>query len=175
MHSVIFLSLILSFFPNTGQQALPLDSVVLSVATDNDKGPSWKSYGEALKAAEESGKKVIVDVYTDWCHWCKKMDKNVYADKKVRAYLDENFITVKLNAESKDKHSVQGEDMTETEIARAFGIRSFPTTVFLNSEGKPITIVPGYIESGKFVKVLRYINEEHYKDTKWEDFLNASS
>jgi thioredoxin-related protein len=145
---------------------------VSRVAADELK---WEGYGDALAEAKQSGKKVLVDVYTNWCGWCKKMDKNVYGDSKIIDYLREHYISVKLNAESAATHEVKGKKLSEKEIARSYGIRSFPTTVFLTPGGEAITAVPGYIDAPRFLLVLRYINEEHYKDTKWDEFVAENS
>ena len=131
---------------------------------------AWKPYGEAISSAKESGKKVIVDVYTDWCGWCKKMDKEVYAKEKIKETLEKYFEPVKLDAESKTSHQVDGKAVTERQIAKSFGVTGYPTTLFLDSDGEPITKVPGYIKEDMFVKLLEYIGAEHYKTKKWEEF-----
>ncbi len=171
MPVLVIISLLLTASLNADRNVF----VSPAVPAPEEGGVVWKGYGDALTVAGEQKKKVIIDVYTDWCGWCKKMDKNVYANEKVRKYLDEHFVPVKLNAESKTAHDVKGKSMTETEIARAYGIRSYPTTVFLDSAGEPITVVPGYIDADKFVLVLRYINEEQYKTKKWDEFLSENS
>ena len=134
---------------------------------------AWTGYSEALQLAKESGKKVLVDVYTDWCGWCKRMDKDVYANEKVKAFLKEHFETAKLNAEAVTKHTVDGYTLTEKEIAALYQIKGYPATIFLTPEGKTITIVPGYVSADRFLPMLEYIEGEHYKTTKWEDYLSA--
>lgn len=133
----------------------------------------WKGFGIAVIDAKTSGKKVLVDVYTTWCGWCKKMDRDVYADDKVMAYLREHFEVVKLNAEAATEHVVQGQKLTERQIAKAYGANSYPTTVFLSAEGEAITAIPGYIKADMFLNVLQYIHEEHYKNTGWNEFLQS--
>jgi uncharacterized protein YyaL (SSP411 family) len=61
----------------------------------------WYSFEEALKANEIKKKKIFVDIYTDWCVWCKKMDKSTFRDPKVANYLNKHFYPVKFNAEQK--------------------------------------------------------------------------
>ena len=65
------------------------------------KDPEWKKFNEGMSEAKKNGKKILVDVYTDWCTWCKEMDKNTYADKNISAYLKKNYVIIKLNAEGK--------------------------------------------------------------------------
>uniref|UniRef100_A0A3Q2YUK7 Spermatogenesis-associated protein 20-like TRX domain-containing protein n=1 Tax=Hippocampus comes TaxID=109280 RepID=A0A3Q2YUK7_HIPCM len=51
---------------------------------------------------EGNTKKVFIDIYTDWCGWCKKMDKDTFQNPEVAAYMNENFLMVKMDAEGKD-------------------------------------------------------------------------
>jgi len=59
----------------------------------------WLSIEEALKAQEDNPKKIFIDMYTDWCGWCKVMDQKTFADPSVIKTLNENFYAVKFNAE----------------------------------------------------------------------------
>ena len=69
----------------------------------------WYTWEEAVELNKTKPKKMFVDVYTDWCGWCKKMDKSTFADPAVAAYLAENFYPVKLNAEQKADIQFAGE------------------------------------------------------------------
>jgi thioredoxin-related protein len=135
----------------------------------------WNSYSEAISIAKETNKKVLVDVFTTWCGWCKKMDKDVYANAEIKAYLEKNFVLAKLNAESLKQHTLDSATVTEAQISKAFGITGYPTTLFLNNEGKAITLIPGYIKVDVFKNVLIFINEEFYKTTSWDDFLKQKT
>ena len=73
----------------------------LSSAAQKDK-IEWLSFEEAVKRNEKEPKKFIVDVYTDWCGWCKKMDANTFTNPVIIKYINENYWAVKLNAERKD-------------------------------------------------------------------------
>jgi thioredoxin-related protein len=147
-------------------------STVASGGADPE-GLKWKSYSEGRKEAQADGKKVLIDVYTTWCGWCRKMDRDVYENDAVREYILEHFIPVKLNAESQSAHEVDSVSVTERQISGAYGISSYPTTVFLEQDGSTITVLPGYIKAGTFLRVLEYIAEEKYKTTSWDDFLRS--
>ena len=131
----------------------------------------WMSYNDAVKAAKKEPKKIFVDVYTDWCGWCKKMDKTTLKDPLITGYLAENYYTVKLNAESDKTVTFQGKEMTERELARdVFKISGYPSTVYLEADQKIIQPIPGYMDVKTLDKILHYIGEDHYKDTSWEQF-----
>ena len=133
----------------------------------------WLGYSAAVQKAAETKRIVLVDVYTDWCGWCKKMDRDVYADSKVQAVLGEYFVTAKLDAEAATEHAFQGRTASEREIAKAYGITGYPATVFLTDAGEPITVVPGYIPKETFLQILEYIHKRLYETQSWEDFLKS--
>lgn len=152
--------------------AVTLIATACDAAAGGD-GPEWKKFGEAISEAGSANKMVVVDVYTDWCGWCKRMDAEVYGDSTVQAALREHFIAVKLDAESSTKHTVQGREASEREIAKSFGVSGYPTTVFLSPKGELITVLPGYIDKQTFVHVLEYIQSGSYRTTRWNDFLQS--
>ncbi len=141
------------------------------VAGGENSELKWKNLGDGVAAAKTANKKILVDVYTDWCGWCKKMDKEVYTDGGMQKYLNEKFVLVKLNAESDKKHTYNGGEYSEIEIAQMFGITGYPTTVFLMPNGEPITALPGYVKAEKFLKVLKYIGDDYYEKMKFGEFL----
>jgi thioredoxin-related protein len=134
---------------------------------------SWREFDAGLAEARTSGKKVLVNVYTTWCGWCKRMDAQTFRNNAVAAYLEKHYIPVKLNAESDATVSFQGEIFTEAELAAAFDITGYPATIFLKHDGEPITIFPGYAEASSFLDVVTYIAEDHYLHTGYKEFLEG--
>ncbi len=114
---------------------------------------SWqRDLSHALNLANAEGKVVVVDVYTDWCGWCKKMDQVIYTDATVVG-LSRQEIFLKLNAED----GGQGE-----QFARQMGVRGYPTTVVLDSRGRKLDLARGYLGSPqnfiRFVENARAAN-----------------
>jgi thioredoxin-related protein len=133
----------------------------------------WYPFEQGLAEAKKTNKKLLVDVYTDWCGWCKKMDADTYTDTGVESYLLEKYVVVKLNAESSTRQTYNGKQYTERELASEFGVSGYPTTLFFKSDGSPITGAPGYYGAADFKTVLSYIAEDHYQKTKFEDYAKT--
>lgn len=146
-------------------------SIALAQGPVHTKNINWNKFDSGIANAKKSGKKVLIDVYTDWCTWCKKMDATTYEDAKVQKYLKKNFVLIKLNAEGSGKISYAGQSLSPAEFSQGMGVNGYPATLFLNSDGTPITILPGYSEPGMFIHVLSFINEEQYKHKKFSDYL----
>ena len=130
----------------------------------------WKNFNEGITEARKTNKKILIDVYTDWCGWCKKMDKEVYANKDIASYLADRYIVVKLDAESESKLNYDDKTMSEMQLAQGFGVTGYPTTIFMKANGDAITLVAGYIPAETFINVVKYIGEDHYEKMKWEEY-----
>lgn len=143
----------------------------------------WMTWEEAIAANKKSPKKIFVDVYTDWCGWCKKMDKTTFKDPKVVEYMNKNFYNVKFNAEQRENVAYNGSQLTfradagrrgvhELAYALLDGQMSYPSYVYLNEKEERITISPGYKEKDSFIVELEYIADNHYTNTSYNDFIN---
>ena len=131
-------------------------------------------FNDALSRAKNENKRVIVDVYTDWCGWCKKMDTEVYGNTDIVKIIEENFIFVKLDAESSAKINYNGKQYSEQDLASYFEATGYPTTVFLEPDGKLIEFnydsskmknIPGFFKASEFKKILNFIKDGKYKDS----------
>lgn len=113
-----------------------------TTASGNGIAFSPGGFDEALARARAEKRLLIVDVYTDWCGWCKKLDREVFADGRVGAAA-KDLIAVKVNAEK------GGE-----EIARRYRVRGYPTILFLDGEGNVVERVDGYVDADEMVKLV---------------------
>src|SRR5262249_8488430 len=121
--------------------ALPLLLLLSSAA--HAGSVAWRGWNDGLSAAAGAGKPLVVDVYTDWCGWCKRMDRDVYAKEAVSDYVNAHFVMVRLNAESAEKVSYAGRTVTARGLAGAFQVTGYPTTIFLRPDGTHMVNVPG--------------------------------
>jgi thioredoxin-related protein len=122
-----------------------------------NSGLKWDKFDSGLEKAQQQKKFVLIDVYTDWCKWCKKMDEDVYSNQEVRKYLDDNFVCIKLNGEGSATLNYRGATITETELTQRLQIDGFPTSVFLKPNGEQLSLIPGYYPPDKFLEVLKNI------------------
>ena len=93
-----------SNFLNKTIYLLLLIGSLQTVFSQENNSIHWLSFEQAveLQAQESNSKKIFIDVYTDWCGWCKKMDKNTFQNPEVAAYMKEHFYMVKLDGEGKE-------------------------------------------------------------------------
>ena len=146
--------------------------ILLFSASAFAKDPQWKHFNEGIAEAKQSGKKVLVDVYTDWCKWCKEMDKSTYSDKKISGYLKKHYVLIKLNAEGNEMINYSGQTITAQEFSQRMGVDGYPATVFLKSDGQQITLLPGYVKPDQFIHVLTYVSDNQYLKKPFADYLS---
>lgn len=146
----------------------------LTVATPpaHAQGVTWQAWDAGFRTASRKSQPVLVDVYTDWCGWCKRMDKDVYSRADVRDYLSSHFVTIKLNAEDQAAATHEGRRYTSRTLAAKFGVTGYPTTVFLRPNGERLVNVPGYLPADRFLLLLRYIGDGHMdRGVAWDDYM----
>lgn len=135
----------------------------------------WQSWNAGLSSAAATDRPVVVDVYTDWCRWCRQMDREVYGRADVGRYLASHFVTIKLDAESAEPVSYRGRNLTARALASSFDVSGYPTTIFLAADGGHLANVPGYVEPGRFLLLLRYIGDGHMdRGVKWDEYVKKS-
>jgi thioredoxin-related protein len=132
---------------------------------------TWNSFDVGFNLAKNTEKKVLVDVYTDWCGWCKKMDSEVYTDREVVKLINDHFILVKLNAESGNSLTFRGKTLSEADLAHELGVSGYPTTLFFDYNANPITDFPGYAAPERFSKVLDFIGKDYYKTVSFQEYV----
>lgn len=150
------------------------------IFSQNTAKVKWYSFEEATELAKKKPKKIFIDVYTDWCGWCKKMDAETFTNPVIAKYLNDNFYPVKLDSETTDTIKFNGytfinEGKTrrsahQLSIALLQGKMSYPSIVYMAENLQLITAVPGYMSAEAIEPVLKFIGENHFTKTSYEEF-----
>lgn len=156
------------------------------LAGDKDKKASsseikWMTLDEVQTAMKKQPRKVYMDVYTDWCGWCKVMDRRTFSNPDVIKYMNDKFYAVKLNAEQRDSIRFMGKayGFVEANRANQFAVEilrgqmSYPTSVILEENFQNPQAVPGFIDVPTMDVILHYLGENAYKNTPFNDYKNA--
>jgi thioredoxin-related protein len=144
----------------------------------------WYTFEEVVKIKENNPndtKPVFIDVYTDWCGWCKRMDATTFKNQQVQAALGDMYYAVKLDGEARRDITVQGKTYKYVaqgrrgyhELAAALlqGKLSYPTMVLLDEDMNLIQPLPGYKKAQDLLPILHFIGTKKYQSQSWEDFL----
>lgn len=169
-------------------------TLLISQGVQAQEQIKWLTWNEAVKQREEffkqnqdeikSGKlvpkKIFLDVYTNWCGWCKRMDATTFQDPNVVKYMNEHYYPVKLNAEMKDTIVFDGHTFVNSQPSSAKGTHllayslldgklSYPTYVILDENMKRSHIIPGYKNALEFLGLLIFFGSNEYLNYK--DYL----
>ena len=120
----------------------------------------WMSFEEAMERSKMEKRKIFIDVFTDWCGWCKVMDKNTFSEAAVAKILNEKFYPVKFDAEQTNDIVFNGttfkfipsgnKGVHQLAMALLNNQMSYPTVVFLDEEFRMIQPLAGYQKAPEF-------------------------
>jgi thioredoxin-related protein len=145
---------------------------------------TWYSIKEATELNKKKPKKIFIDVFTDWCGWCKKMDQSTFPDPTVIKYMNKYFYAVKFNAEARDtvlylgntyvnpnpKSSRSTHQLATTLLQ---GQLYYPSFVILDEKMAVITKTMGYKEPKDVEPLLRFYGENAHKKKTYEVYMQS--
>lgn len=142
------------------------------------EGIQWLTLQQAEESNKKQQKPILIDVYTDWCGWCKVMDKQTYAEKKVAAYIMDKFYPVKLNAEQRQAIVFEGKTYNynndyrthEFAIYVTRGQLAYPTTVILPGNGNSPQVIPGFMKPKDLEPIAKYFGEGQFGKIPFDEF-----
>lgn len=149
---------------------------------------NWMNLEEAVAAQKKEPRKIMIDAYTVWCGPCRMLDKNTFHNKSVVEYVNKNYYAVKLNAEGNEKITFGGNIFSNPnydpkkansrnsshQLAQYFGVRAYPTILFLDEKSNFIGPVPGYKTPRQLELFLKLFKSDEYKNIReqadWENY-----
>jgi thioredoxin-related protein len=158
-----------------GQPLKPVDQKIVN----SPGGIQWMSFEEAVKSSEKNPKKLFIDVYTDWCGWCKKMDASTFKEPEVVKFINEKFYPVKLNAETRDTIRFRDKEFkyiadykaNELAISLLGGKMGYPSYVMLDETFALVTQpVQSYLTKENLIPIITFYGNNIYKEKTWEEF-----
>ncbi|MFY7829913.1 MAG: thioredoxin family protein [Flectobacillus sp.] len=147
-------------------------------AQDNASKPkiNWMTLEQAFQAIQKEPRKIVIDVYTGWCGWCKVMDQKTFTDPKVIEFINQKYYAVKLDAEQKEDITIGTQKFVwqngynQAGVQLLQGKMSFPTIVYLDEKFNMIQPVPGYQDALQFHQIITYFGDNHYKKGEWDKY-----
>jgi len=150
------------------------------VSAQSTEKVKWYTIDEALKLNATAPRKILIDTYTDWCGWCKKMDAETFDHPVIAAYVNKNFYPVKFDAESSAPVQFSGHTFTNQgsggsrktthQFATALGVTGYPTVVYFTGDLKMIGPVSGFYTAEQIEPLLHYIVNEKFMSISLEEY-----
>ncbi|MES2646138.1 MAG: thioredoxin family protein [Bacteroidota bacterium] len=158
------------------------ETTVSIAGSDKNSGVNWMTPAEFSAINSENKKPIIVDVYTNWCYYCKVMDKTTWKNDSVAAYLGANYFAVKLNAESKDPYDWNGTSynyearykVNMLAVKLLGGNMVYPSTVIIPVKGEP-EVLKGAFTAKELEMILKYYGDGVNETKSPEEYMKTFS
>lgn len=146
----------------------------------------WMTIEEAIALQKKEPRKIIMDVYTNWCGPCKLLDKNTFHNPDVVDYINKNYYAVKFNAEGNSnvtyKENTFGNPNYDPakanrrnsahEFTRFLRVSAYPTMVFFDEEANFIAPISGYLKPQQIELYLKLFKSDKYKEMTSQEQFN---
>ncbi len=161
--------------------------LLLSALSISAQEINWVTLEEAVALQKKNPKKIMMDAYTSWCGPCKLLDKRTFHNQDVADYVNKYYYAVKFNAEGNEEITFNSKTYTNPnydparankrnsphQLSSYFGIRSYPTIVFISEKGELIFPLIGYKTPQQLELYLKMFKKNDHKDLKTQEAFNA--
>jgi thioredoxin-related protein len=147
---------------------------------------NWVTLNEALELQKKNPKKIMIDVYTNWCGPCKMLDKNTFQNADVANYVNANYYAVKFNGEGNDVVNYKGKSFNNPNynpglanrrnsahsLASYLQISAYPTIVFMDEKAEVIAPIRGYQTPPQLELYLKLFKNDDHKEINTQEKFN---
>jgi len=157
--------------------------ITINMTAQDKEGIQWLSWADAQAKMAEEPKDMFIDMYTDWCGWCKRMDATTFKDPAVVDFINKNFYAVKFDAEQKEAITYQGFEFKFVNSGRRGyhqlahsmlnGRMGYPAFVYFNENMERIMISPGYKKAEQILGELEFASKDMYKTMELQEYLKT--
>ncbi|HQO89849.1 MAG: DUF255 domain-containing protein [Chitinophagales bacterium] len=157
---------------------------LIAVAADADI--KWTPIEKSMAEAKAANKKfILINLYTDWCGWCKKMEENTFSEPSVIEAMNKTFVSAKFNAETATpvefngksytfvKNGARGANQLAMDLGSVGGKLGYPTLVILDSNGNKLQAFPGFKDIETLTVILQYFESESYKKMDFQQYQSG--
>jgi len=152
------------------QKILSLILVLLVTISISASELKWHSFEEAYDIAQKENKIILIDFYTDWCGWCKKMDQSTYTNKKIINTINEDFVVVKINPEEDGYIQTPNGKIEYRRLSNEIGVTGFPSVGFFTKDFEFIDVVAGYQDPTNMSTLLSFMKDGLYDKLSFQDY-----
>lgn len=135
----------------------------------------WLNFEEGWAKAKAEKKPLLVDFYTNWCGWCKRMDRDTYGNTAVQGKLADKWVLVKVNAESNREFTLDGKTLTDRKVAMSYKVTGYPSTVILPAPDASPVSRTGYINTEQMLMYVRFVEEKWYQSLSFEEWVQSEA
>lgn len=120
---------------------------------------SWNDYTPGMALAGKEGKRIFLYFHASWCGYCTKLKKETFTDDRVKAYLNDHFVSIGVDTDKREK------------LARQWGVRGLPTLWFLEADGTKINNLPGFVDADQLLTIFQYIHTQSYNTMNFQEYV----
>jgi len=166
IRTVIFAALVLIFLVPGRISAQEADRI------------KWVSLDGAMDYSKRQNKMILVFIQTEWCGWCKMMEKKTFQNQTVINYMNENYFAVRMDVLQKEDIWFKGfrfqymPQLQAHQLAYQLldGKLKYPSLVIMNYKAEVITPIYGFMDGKQLVKILTYYAEGIYETQSWDQY-----